>query len=487
VDAGYASGSLAQGNSGLSGVLTTLIAYQILMLGIGAWASRRNTDSEDYYLGGRKLGAAVAALSASASSSSAWSLLGVSGAAFSWGLPAIWLIPATLGGFLINWFFIAPKLSRQSRRQGALTLTEFIAGPPGDPARNTVLRLGAGVILFSFTFYIAAQFQAAGATFSSVLGIDQNTAIVIGAAVVLAYVWLGGFWAASVTDSVQGLLMALSALVLPLLALHAVGGPSVLYASLAKPEVGILPMWTSQSTIPAALGFVLGLFGIGLGYPGQPHVVNRFMAIESAEAIVRGRRIAIGWAVIIYTGMVLLGWCGRILADSLVDGEQLLFAMATLLLPTLLAGVMVSAILSAIMSTADSQLLVAASSVSHDLRGGATGSPGGLARARWVLLGIGLMAILLAIAFPDRIFTRVLFAWQALAAAFGPLLVITLWRGPVRPAWRVAALLCGFGLTVLLSWTVESPGDWVERLLPLAFALCLAWLGARKNGPGPAV
>ena len=120
----------------MTGVLTTLIAYQFLMLGIGWWASRRNSDSEDYYLGGRNLGAAVAALSASASSSSAWSLLGVSGAAFAWGLPAVWLIPSTLGGFLINWFLIAPRLSRQSRESGALTLTEFIAGPPGDPARR---------------------------------------------------------------------------------------------------------------------------------------------------------------------------------------------------------------------------------------------------------------------------------------------------------------------------------------------------------------
>ncbi len=216
----------------VTGIVITLIAYQVLMLGIGWWASKRNTDSADFYLGGRKLGGLVAALSASASSSSAWSLLGVSGAAFAWGLPAIWLIPATVMGFCINWFLIAPRLSEQSRASGAITLTEFIAGPPGDPARKTIMRLGAAVILFSFTFYIAAQFQAAGKTFASVLEVEQGTAIAIGAAVVLVYVWLGGFWAASVTDSVQGLLMAFSALLLPLLALAAVGGPDVLLASL---------------------------------------------------------------------------------------------------------------------------------------------------------------------------------------------------------------------------------------------------------------
>jgi len=465
----------------MTGIIITLIAYQILMLGIGWWAGRRTTDSEDYYLGGRNLGAAVAALSASASSSSAWSLLGVSGAAFAWGLPAIWLIPATLTGFMINWYLIAPRLSRQSRASGALTLTEFLAGPPGDPARRTILRMGAGVILFSFTFYIAAQFQAAGTTFASVLGISQNTAIMVGAAVVLAYVWLGGFWAASVTDSVQGVLMALSALVLPLIALIAVGGPASLAASLTADIGNSVQLWTDQTSLLAGVGFVLGLFGIGLGYPGQPHVVNRFMAIESQQAIIHGRRIAIGWAVIIYTGMVVLGWSGRILVDSLGDGEQVLFILATLLLPSVLAGITVSAILSAIMSTADSQLLVAASSISHDLRDGQSSTEAGLKRARWVVLIIGLLAIALAIGSPDRIFNRVLFAWQALAAAFGPLLVITLWRGPVKPAWRIATVACGFTLTVLLSWTIDSPGDWVERLVPLALALLLSWLGSVKK------
>ncbi|MFC1695949.1 sodium/proline symporter, partial [Pseudomonadota bacterium] len=152
------------------------------------------------------------------------------------------------------------------------------------------------------------------------------------------------------------------------------------------------------------------------------------------------------------------------------------------LLPALLAGVMVSAILSAIMSTADSQLLVAASSVSHDLKGEHGSGADGLVRARWVVLLIGVLAIILAIVFPDRIFSRVLFAWQALAAAFGPLLVVTLWRGPVRPGWRIAALATGFVMTIALSWTVESPGDWVERLIPLAVALVLAWVGSKSRG-----
>ena len=458
-------------------IIITLIVYQLVLLAIGFWASRRNADSADFYLGGRRLGAAVAALSASASSSSAWSLLGVSGAAYAWGLPAIWLLPATLSGFIINWVFIAPKLQAASRGVGALTLTEFLAGPPGDPARRAVLRLGAAIVLFSFTFYIAAQFQAAGNTFAGVLDLEAIPAILLGAGVVLVYVLLGGFWAASITDSVQGLLMAVSAILLPVAALAAVGGIAPLVTALGNAE-GIF-LWTGQAAWPAAIGFVAGLMGIGLGYPGQPHVVNRFMALRDAGEIPRARIYAIGWAVIIYTGMILLGWCGRVLLAELPDGEQVLFTLATMVLTPLVAGVMISAILSAIMSTADSQLLVAGSSVSHDLRDGRQGG-NALRQARWVTLAIGVIAAVIAIGFPERIFTRVLFAWQALAAAFGPLLVVTLFYGRVAPAWRIATIAGGFAATLVLSWSTDTPGDWAERLLPLVLAGILAVVGARR-------
>ncbi len=462
-------------------LIATLIFYQVLLLGIGWWASKRTDDNEDFYLGGRKLGAVVAALSASASSSSAWSLLGVSGAAYAWGLPAIWLIPSTLLGFFINWFWVAPRLWQRSRDHNALTLTEFLAGPVGDPARKTIMWIGAAVILFSFTFYVAAQFQAAGHTFASALDMDPEIAIVLGAAIVLAYVMLGGFWAASITDSLQGILMALSAIVLPLIALLAVGGPGALVASLHVEGLSMTLLWTRQESMAAGVGFVIGLAGIGLGYPGQPHVVNRFMAIEKRAAIPTARWIAIGWAIVIYTGMIVLGWSGRVLMTTLGNGEQVLFELARQLLPSVFAGITVSVILSAIMSTADSQLLVAASSVSHDLRDGKTATRESLRQARWVVLIIGVAAIALAIFSPQAIFSRVLFAWQALAAAFGPLLIITLWRGPVRPNWRIAAMSTGFILTVLISWSTDTPGDIAERYIPMLAALLLAWKGTGRT------
>lgn len=463
----------------MNAIIITLIVYQLLLISIGWWASRRNQDGEDFYLGGRKLGPWVSALSASASSSSAWSLLGVSGAAYTWGLAAVWLIPATLLGFVINWVFVAPRMREQSRQQNAVTLTEFIAGPKGDPARRTLMLMGALIILFSFTFYIASQFQAAGATFSEVLDMERSPALIVGASVVLLYVLLGGFWAASVTDTLQGLLMALCALILPILALSAIGGPGEMLAGLARlgDDSNTLLSWNTQTTTIAGIGFVFGLFGIGLGYPGQPHVVNRFMAIERAEDIPRARLIALSWAVIIYTGMVTLGLCGRVLFNAVDDSEQVLFVSATNLLPPVFAGIMISAILSAIMSTADSQLLVAGSAISHDMRNGEAQTKQSLVAARWVVLIVGILAVCLAIWSPQQIFDRVLFAWQALAAAFGPLLVITFWKGRVSGHYRIAAMASGFLLTIGLSLLPNTPGDVAEKYIPMGIALILAWIG----------
>jgi sodium/proline symporter len=175
--------------------------------------------------------------------------------------------------------------------------------------------------------------------------------------------------------------------------------------------------------------------------------------------------------------MVLLGWCGRILVDNLGDGEQLLFAMATLLLPALLAGVMVSAILSAIMSTADSQLLVAASAVTHDLGLAGRRSGESLARSRIVVLALSGLAITIALFVPNDIFSRVLFAWHALGAAFGPLLILRLSGCRVRSGAILAAMAAGFGLTVIFHFLPEAPGDIIERVVPFAVAFLIAWLG----------
>jgi sodium/proline symporter len=457
-------------------ILYTLVAYKLVLVAIGLWATRRTRDTDDFFLGGRRLGAWVAAISASASSSSAWTLVAVSGMAYLWGWPALWLFPATLSGFLINWLWVAPRLMRASRGNGAITLTEFLAGPDaaqGWPRRIVVL--ASVVVLFSFTFYIAAQFQAAGNAFASAFDLEMRTAVMIGAAVVLLYTLLGGFWAVSVTDTLQGLVMALTALVLPFAAVAAAGGPGAVLAALAAqgPATGGPP-----TAGIAAVGFVLGTLGIGLGYPGQPHVVNRFMALRDPRALRDGKIIALSWAVIIYAGMLTVGLAARALYGGLLADEQVLFEVTSRLFAPVVAGIMIAAVLSAIMSTADSQLLVAASSVSHDLPRGARGS---LAVSRLVVALISGLAVLVAVLLPQAIFTRVLFAWTALGAAFGPPLLVRLAGFELPPARVFAAMAAGFLGTVWFYWLPNTPGDWLERLVPFFASLAICMASARRG------
>lgn len=334
-------------------VLATLVAYNLALVAIGLWARRRTADNTDFFLGGRQLGAWVAALSASASSSSAWTLLGVSGAAYAWGVSALWLFPATVSGFVINWLWVAPRMMRASRASNALTLTEFMAGGDGDasPAmRTAIMRFASVAILFAFLFYIASQFQAAGNAFSASFGLSANIAIIVGVAIILAYTLLGGFWAVSVTDTLQGLLMVGAAIVLPLAALAAVGGFGDLIEGLRAASTTNQLRPTREYSGFFALAFVLGTLGIGLGYPGQPHVVNRYMALRDESALKRGRVIALSWAAVIYSGMLLLGLCCRVLFASVPDGEQVFFHAANETLPPAIAGLMIAAVLSAIMS-----------------------------------------------------------------------------------------------------------------------------------------
>jgi Na+/proline symporter len=399
--------------------------------------------------------------------------------AYLWGWPALWLFPATVSGFIINWVWVAPRLMRASRAAGAITLTEFLAGPEaysGWPRR--VVLLASGVVLFSFTFYIAAQFQAAGNAFANAFELDMRAAVAIGAAVVLLYTLLGGFWAVSVTDTLQGLVMALTALVLPIAAVAAAGGPSMVLAAMASQGQAAGPPVAGI----AGLGFVLGTLGIGLGYPGQPHVVNRFMALRDPRALRDARVIALSWAVVIYAGMLTTGFAARALFGGLPGHEQVLFEVANQLFAPVVAGVMIAAVLSAIMSTADSQLLVAGSSVSHDLPRRGRGS---LAMSRLVVALISALAVAVALLLPQTIFARVLFAWTALGAAFGPPLLVKLAGREVPPERVFAAMAVGFLGTVFCYWLSDTPGDWLERLVPFFSSLAICLVPARRGQRAP--
>ncbi|BBM82750.1 sodium/proline symporter [Candidatus Uabimicrobium amorphum] len=461
-------------------IVITLVVYKIILVAIGILTSRKTNDTDDFYLGGRTLGPVVSAISASASSSSAWTLLGVSGAAYAWGISAIWLFPACVGGFILNWYVVAPRLQTLSHETNSLTLTEVIARDT--PPKYSIAVVASIIIAFSLLFYISSQFQAAGKTFSATFDISYDKSVVIGGAIIIFYTLMGGFWAVSITDTLQGLLMAAAAIILPIAALVEVGGFSTLVQQLPQVDIDGYMSLTRNMLPSAAVGFVLGLLGIGLGYPGQPHVVNRFMALKDQKALIHARRIAILWAVCVYSGMILLGLCGRVLFDTIPDKEKIFFVATNNLFSPVIAGVMTACILSAIMSTADSQLLVAASSLTHDLRlhREKTSVKQSLTQARVVVFLLSIAAIFLAIFGTKEIFDRVLFAWTAMGAAFGPILIVRLLCGPITPRATLIAMLLGFTLSVVGYSIPATKGTYIDRILPFVLATVIAYRGTKK-------
>ena len=458
-------------------VLVTLLIYNAILIGVGLWARGRNREVQDFYLGGRQLGAWVAAISASASSSSAWTLLGVSGAAYVWGLPALWIFPAIVGGFSLNWIWVAPRLQKLAKREGSLTLSSIVVPESMGKNRKFLLRIAAIIIVFCFTFYIASQFEAAGKAFEAVFGISQTNSILIGATIVLVYTLLGGFWAVSVTDTIQGILMVIAATILPIVALLSVGGFEALFTHLVN--IGDKGSPIKEGGF-ITIFFILGLMGIGINYPGQPHVVNRFMALKDEKSLFRGRVIALTWSVLVYSGMLLLGLCARVLFADIGDSEQVFFRVATELLPTIISGVMLAAVLSAIMSTADSQLLVASSALSYDWHIASSEKESNLYGTRLTVIIVLLMATILAIFWRADIFSRVLFAWSAAGSAFGPVLFMRLLNRSVSSQATLLAMVFGFGLTVFISFLPAPPGDAPERLLPFIISIIIAWNGSKS-------
>ena len=462
-------------------VITTLIGYKLVLLGIGLWAWRRSQDQGEFFLGGRSIGAWVTAISSSASAASAWTLLGVSGFALTQGLPAVWLCAGVILGYVINWFWVGPRLRVIARQTGALTLTELLLGDGDDALRRASRKIASLIILVSFVFYVAAQFQAAGDAFGQALGLPGDASIMLGAVIILAYTLLGGFLAVSVTDTLQGMLMVFVAVALPAVALFALANSPATAQALLSDE-GALRLTPANAGI-AGLGFIIGCLSVGLAQPGQPHVVNRYMAARSGRAIRQGRIIALAWVVLVLSGMTTLGLAGRVLFTGLGNPETVLFETAASLLPPVLSGLVIAAVLSAIMSTADSQLLAGAAAASRDWRLERVRERKDLKLTYIVVALITIAATLIALFAPEAIFTRVLFAWHALGASFAPLVVMTALRRRVRPAWALAVLVCGFAFTVLLNWQENTPGDWAERLLPLMLTMTIAWFGSRR-APG---
>ncbi|MBU8869316.1 MAG: sodium/proline symporter [Gemmatimonadales bacterium] len=444
----------------MNSLVVALALYSLIILVVGILAARRNRTLDDYLLADRKLGPWVAAFSERASGESAWLLIGLPGLAFTSGMGTLWVGVGCCSGIAFSWFAIAKSLRRETERFGSLTLADYFAARHGEGSH--ALRITATVIiLFFFTFYVAAQFLAAGKVLNFYLGITPVQGMVIGAVLVLFYTAAGGLLAVSWTDLVQGIIMLVTLAVLPLAVLTELGGAGALMSKLSGFGGSYLQLAPGESRW-AAISGVLGSLAIGLGYMGQPHLVLRFMAIRSPDDVKAGRIIAIGWALIAFFGAIFIGltglaWfgpeamgAGQVIADQ----EQLMPLMARTFMPEWLAVLMICGAIAAMMSTADSQLLASASAISEDIYRRLINPDAPqdklVALGRWATLGVGVIGFLLAWQADDFVYNMVLYAWAGLGAAFGPPLLLSLhWRRTSR-----TGVLSGFisGTLVVILW-----------------------------------
>lgn len=457
--------------------LITLLAYAALLVGVSLWAGRKaGSEASSFLLGGRSLGPWVSGLSYAATTSSAWVLLGYSGFVYAVGPSALWMLPGILLGYAAIWLFAGPVLQRASRNNDQLTLTAFLTETAG-PKIARLIRISATLMIaFCFSYYIASQFQGAGVAFNDLFGINMASGIILGAIIILFYTLTGGFLAVSVINTIQGLIMILVAVLLPVLAFFAAGGVSGISAALAETPPDYLSTFGGRTGF-IAIGFVTGMTATGFGALGQPHLVSWIMAARDAKARVTGAGVAIVWGAVVYLGMAVLGLAGRALFGAEAAAEGIFFQAAADLLPPVLAGVVAAAILSAIMSTVDSQLLVASSAISHDLGGAKLLGGKTVLATRLAMVGVSIVAVGLTLALPATIFDRTLFAWTALGASFGPAVVVRAFGRRPGGAAVLASVLVGFGASLAYEFLLDpGPGAVWARTVPWILAFAALWL-----------
>ena len=489
-------------------VIGSFAVYSLGIVGVGLYSARfaRRSD-EDFFLAGRSLGAWVSALSASASSESGWVTLGLVGWAFTAGVKAYWIIPGCCLGFLFNWFVLAGRLHDRATALGSLTVPDFFGLHFRE--RRPILRiLSVLVIMVAMLLYVAAQLAAAGKSFSaSFEGVPYGAGVLIGAGIVLIYTVSGGFRAVCWTDFLQALLMVGTLVVFPIYLLVHQGGLGPVLEQVRAADAELL-RWTPDVGLIALIGFLLGhgALGINFGYPGQPHVLVRFMALKSRKEVRLGGIVAVIWAGLVYWGAVTVGlvaramahegadWCQGMLDNPDIYGELGLVLSAMHLIPGVLSGLVLAAVLAAICSTADSQLVVAASSVANDVYARLIDKAGARAHLllnRCMVLALGLLAVLLVINKEVRVYEYVLtYGWALLGASFGPQLILVLLWKRASYAGCVAGMLTGFMVALVWPHVYDAAETGVQVYnLPLAFvcalivnvAFSVAWPGVRTG------
>ncbi|MBE6015445.1 MAG: sodium/proline symporter PutP [Lachnospiraceae bacterium] len=453
----------------LGSVLFAFVVYLALMIAIGALYMKKTKNSSDYFLGGRGLNGWVAALSAQASDMSGWLLMGLPGSVYAFGTGQIWIAVGLFIGTVLNWVCISGRLRRYTiKANNSLTLPEFFENRFKDD-KKVLLGISSVVIVIFFVVYTASALASGGKLFNIVLGVDYRVALTIGAVVILAYTFMGGFMAVCTTDFVQGLLMLVGLLTVPIIALFIVGPDNLINAiASTNPQGGVSAFLDVFGNAGKPLTFVdiLSQLAWGLGYCGMPHILVRFMAVKNDKELRKSRVIAIVWvALSLFFGGIVIGVVGRgYLAPTILGTpettsvENVFIVMIERIFTSDIAipfigGIFLCGILAAIMSTADSQLLVASSSVAEDIYKGIINKKADdkrvLVISRVSVVVIAIVAYVIALDPDSSIMGLVSNAWSGFGSAFGPLVVCSLFWKRTNKAGAIAGMISG-ALTVIL-------------------------------------
>jgi len=472
----------------MNGERIVFLLYLIFMIGIGVYFFLRTKGGEkEYFLGGRQMGPWVSALSAGASDMSAWVLMGLPASIYAAGLGQTWIAIGLLIGYALSWIFMAPRLRRFSiAANDSITIPQYLTNRFLSKSRALQI-VCALIFLVAYTVYAASSIKACGTLFHTVIGIDETVAMYIAAAVIIAYTFFGGFQAVCWTDFFQGLLMLGALLIAPIFALALIGGGQGAAAAAAPANYWSFLStgkfdWKSISDIISGLGW-------GLGYFGMPHIIIRFMAIKSDKDVKKSAKIGISWTALILVFSVAAGCIGRAFLGEIADSSTVFIQMVRAIFPSVISGILLSAILAASMSTADSQLLASASAFASDvykpiIRKGASEKEM-LWVSRGVVAAIALVAVFIA-SDPNSgtIMNLVSNAWGVFGAAFGPVILLSLFWKRFTFNGAIAGIIVGAVVDVL--WLVLLfPATNLYEIIPGFLAGLIAAVAVSLLGKAP--
>ena len=483
--------------------LIVLAIYFSILLGIGFFASKKITNINDYYVGGKKLGYWIAALSARSTGESGWLLIGVTGMGALIGVSAFWIVVGEVLGVFISWQFMAKKFKRLTDEYNSITIPDFLVSHFRS-STNTIRIIAAAALSIIVVIYVSAQIDVTGKTFESFLGFNYYTGIILGFGIVVLYIFSGGFLAVAWSDFFQGALMFVGLLMLPIVAYFSLSSDASLISGMYALDPALLNIWGPGGFSLLNFVTVVGLVSIGIGFMGSPQVYVRFMAIESENEIEKGKWVAIIYTLLTDTGAVMIGILGRYILTKTgqdpeavlgIAGENVLAMLLNKVMPMFIIGVYIASVLSAIMSTVDSLLVVASSAVSRDFYQQIVrpdideNSLMGLSKKVTLVLAFLALAValLVSILSPDRtVFWFIIFGWSGIAATFCPVIILSLFWDGYTENGAIASMITGFLCVPIFKFiipAIDNIGIYFDKLdvmLPSVLLAVIAGVATSK-------